>query len=190
MLPSRGRREDREAGPAPLTLRRATPRLHQTLAGYTLSRRCLPIVLIVASMAATAAVCSRLVARAASAPGKRRGHCCPADTEIGPVSPREPQQPLFTGASSTAHGAAAATPPGASTGAEGATAAASHEVRAGRPDVDALVLAAAAGLEAHGLVVAACGPAALVEAAWKAVAAARKEHHRVRIEFSGSDSRW
>ena len=68
-----------------------------------------------------------------------------------------------------------------------------HTVRKGRPDTDALVLAAAAGLEAQALthlVVAACGPTALVEAARNAVAAARKEDHGVRIDFHGSDSRW
>ena len=73
-----------------------------------------------------------------------------------------------------------------------ADAAGGHEVRSGRPDVDALVLAATAGLEARHLVVAACGPPALVETARKAVVAARKERHShgVLIEFSGSDSRW
>ena len=40
------------------------------------------------------------------------------------------------------------------------------------------------------VVVAACGPAALVNAARKAVAAARKECRGVRIEFAGGDSAW
>ena len=66
-----------------------------------------------------------------------------------------------------------------------------HDVRAGRPSFDALVREAAQGLEApRRLVVAACGPAALVNAARRAVAAARKECRGVRLEFSGSESRW
>ena len=66
-------------------------------------------------------------------------------------------------------------------------------MRAGRPSFDALVREAAQGLEEAAprrLVVAACGPAALVNAARKAVAAARKECRGVRIEFAGGDSAW
>jgi len=68
-----------------------------------------------------------------------------------------------------------------------------HDVRVGRPDLNDLVRAAAKGLETaetRRLVVAACGPATLLEAVQKAVAAAQKERRGVRIEFSGSDSRW
>lgn len=166
--------------------------LHQTLAGYTLSRRCLPIVLIVASMAIATAACRWVFA---CAPSKR---CHPIDTELGAVSPQQqPQQALFTGVSSSAPGAWAAQSAPQLQGAAGdgeasAEAAGGHEVRVGRPGVDALVLAATVGLEGRPLVVAACGPTALVEAARKAVVAAQKERHRhgTPIDFSGSDSRW
>ena len=59
-------------------------------------------------------------------------------------------------------------------------------------DVDALVLAAAAGLQKQCLVVAACGPASLLLAARKSVAAAHKQchGHGVRLVFSGADSSW
>ena len=43
---------------------------------------------------------------------------------------------------------------------------------------------------AQRLVVAACGPAELVEAARNAVGCVRKEGCRVRLYFSGTDSRW
>tara|TARA_B110001452_G_C15228428_1_gene425708 strand:- start:346 stop:2553 length:2208 start_codon:yes stop_codon:yes gene_type:complete len=166
--------------------------LHQTLSGYTISRRCLPIVLIVASMVIATATCRWVCA---CAPSKR---CHPTDTELCAASPQQqPQQALFTGVSSSAPGAwaAQAPPPRQGSTGDGAAAADSaggHEVRSGRPDVDALVRAATAGLKTCHLVVAACGPPALVETARKAVVAARKERHShgVLIEFSGSDSRW
>ena len=68
-------------------------------------------------------------------------------------------------------------------------------VRPGRPDLDSLVRAAAAdALDSEPprrLVVAACGPTSLVEAARKAVAAAQREHQcGVSIDFSGEDSHW
>ena len=95
---------------------------------------------------------------------------------------------MFTDASSTAQ------PPPARAAPEEAQPAdrEGHDVRAGRPSFDALVREAAQGLEAapRRLVVAACGPAALVNAARKAVAAARKECRGVRIEFAGGDSAW
>lgn len=170
--------------------------VHQTLAGYTVTRRCLPIGLIGFSMAVTTAACSRALAHITCASSQR---CRPTDTEVGAVSPRrpEPQQlPLFTTVSSSAPRPSmpAPAPPqrgdsdwtGSGREADGG----SHEVRMGRPDADALVLAAAAGLETQHLVVAVCGPAALVDAARNAVAGARKVCHGVRIEFSGSNSRW
>ena len=66
-----------------------------------------------------------------------------------------------------------------------------HDVRPGRPDVHALVRAAAveAGAQQH-VVIAACGPASLVAAARNAVAACRKEVRGVRLEFAGSGARW
>ena len=64
-----------------------------------------------------------------------------------------------------------------------------HNVRSGRPDLEALVRAAV-GNETQRLVVAAVGPASLVAATRKAVASVRKERRGVRIEFSGADARW
>ena len=52
------------------------------------------------------------------------------------------------------------------------------------------VRAAAAQAETRHLAVAACGPAVLVAAAERAVAAARKELRGVRLDFSGADPRW
>ena len=72
--------------------------------------------------------------------------------------------------------------------AEGAEAC--HSMHAGRPDLEALVRTAATAAASTGrLVVAACGPPALVEAARKAVAAARKGSD-VHLEFTGTDPRW
>ena len=78
-----------------------------------------------------------------------------------------------------------------------------HGVRAGRPNLAALVrtaAATAATAAAPGrlrqrsasmrLVVAACGPAELVEAARNAVGAVRAEGCRVGICFSGTDTNW
>ena len=78
---------------------------------------------------------------------------------------------------------------------------AGHDVKMERPNFEALVLTAAGKLwdgeaprdgETQRLVVAACGPATLVEAVRKAVAAAKKkkECHGVRLEFSGCASSW
>lgn len=173
--------------------------LHQTLAGYAVTRRLFPIGLIALSMVLTTSVCNRVFAHLTCAPSKR---CRPTDMETSAISSRQaPQQqlPLFTSVSSSAQRLAFAPPPppvpqqGGCTGAGGVADDEGHTVRKGRPDTDALVLAAAAGLEAQALthlVVAACGPNALVEAGRNAVAAARKEYHDVRIEFHGSDSRW
>jgi len=67
-------------------------------------------------------------------------------------------------------------------------------VRTGRPDLVAVVCSRAKDVAQTGvekqLVVAACGPARLVEAARAAAAIASKECPDVRVEFSGSDSRW
>ena len=182
---------------------------HQTLLGYSLLRRCLPIAMIVASMAATTAICSRALtyARAFCSPHRRR-----PGTELGAVviSPQRPQQPLFTGASSSASSASSAastfcsfsstpgpSPPQGPGGLTDATAAgggtgvaARHQMHCGRPDLDALVRDAVAGVGRRRLVVAACGPQTLVQAARKAVRAARTERPGVRIEFCGGESAW
>ena len=184
--------------------------LHETIAGYTLSRRCLPIMLIVAALLLTTAGGLRLVSGCAARARRTSRRCCPNEVELGGAvgelgavsphgpqhgpqhSPHAPQEPLFTGVSSTTRGPALQD--GGATAAAGAAAAVGHHVRSGRPDLVALVRAAAAGLDSETqsrrLVVAACGPAVLVEAARKAVVAVRKEHRGLRLEFSGSDSRW
>ena len=180
---------------------------HQTLLGFFISRRCLPIALIVASMLAATVLSGRVFSVAltrASRKRRQRGgspedveSCAdrpPRAAELGAV---RPQEPLFTGVSSTAPEPAVQDPAvqDSSPSARSATDASGHRVQSGRPDYLALVRAAAAGPEAAGaqrLVVAACGPPTLVAAARKAVADARKECLAlgVRLEFSGVDSRW
>ena len=163
--------------------------LHTTLTGYFLSRRCLPIVLIVLSMMAAMALCRRaLVYARAYLHGRCRWRAGPRDTELGSASPPQPDVRLFTGASSTAH--AEPTDVSVQDGARPSTGVGGHTVRAGRPDLAALVREAAVEAGSRRLVVAACGPETLVSAARKAVAAARRDHRSVRLEFSGADSRW
>ena len=67
-----------------------------------------------------------------------------------------------------------------------------HDVQAGRPKVEALVNEAVARARQR-LVVAACGPALLVQAAQESAAAAQTHNGNprgVEVEFSGSDPRW
>lgn len=170
----------------------ATNWADQTQLGYTLTRRCLPIVIIVASMAATTAVCCWALSQApVCVLGRSR-----RAVESGSVCPQRPEQPLFTGfSSSSSQGGGGLPPPPqedglAGEGGEQQVNTGGHDVRFGRPDVDALVCDAAArrGASSQRLVVAACGTRELVEAARKAVAAARRQFDR--IEFSGGDSAW
>jgi NAD(P)H-flavin reductase len=168
---------------------------HQTLLGYSLSRRCLPVALTVASMAATTAACSLALAyaRTFSSPRRRR-----PSTELGAVaiSPEQPQEPLFTAASSSSPSfpSSSSSPPGdfadAAVAGGGAGVAARHQMHSGRPDFDTLVREATAGIEKRRLVVAACGPQTLLQAARKAVVAAQKECPGVRIEFCCGESAW
>ena len=77
-----------------------------------------------------------------------------------------------------------------------------HDVRVGRPNIEALVRAAVAGMRQEPsltvgnrrLVVAACGPWEMMEATREAVADCNNsDKHRikrVRVEFSGADWRW
>ena len=70
-----------------------------------------------------------------------------------------------------------------------------HDIRTGRPNLVELIRAESTGHEKEGgLVVAACGPGALVRAAQKAVVAVRndlrKNRPMVRIEFSGGEAWW
>ena len=148
-----------------------------------------------------AAACSRVFAYYA-VPCTRRRRCC-TQTELGAVSPRrvrvsprqQPQQPLFSGSSSSSSTQEVTLQVGGLPGTEAVAESGGGQrtVRSGRPDLDALVHAAAAAAASSGtshLVVAACGPPALVAASRTAVAAARKEYRDVHLEFSGGDSRW
>lgn len=156
---------------------------HATLAGYTAARRCFPIVLVAASMVGTMAA-GRLAAAAAAGMAASRRGCSthPCDTEVGALSPRqEPQGPYPGAVLQTAHPEALL---------EDAQGHPTHTVHVGRPSLDLLVRAAAAQAETRHLAVAACGPAVLVAAAERAVAAARKELRGVRLDFSGTDPRW
>ena len=77
-----------------------------------------------------------------------------------------------------------------------------HDVRVGRPNIEALVRAAVAGMRQEPsltvgnrrLVVAACGPSEMMEATQEAVANCHSsDKHRikrVRVEYSGADWRW
>ena len=67
-------------------------------------------------------------------------------------------------------------------------------LQTGKPDLVALVRSMAASVpsqrERTRLVVAACGPVGLVEAARHAVASVRSEGCHAKICFSGTDSTW
>ena len=136
---------------------------NMTLLGYTVTRRCLPIVLVAVLMVAATAVGSRVLVRAQ----KRRRR---ADMEGGLLLPtRSGDQSVIV-----------------TTGPDNG-----HDVRVGRPDFDVLVRAAVVGVAGkQRVVVAACGPTALVAAARKSVKSVRKEHRSVCLEFSGSESSW
>ena len=77
-----------------------------------------------------------------------------------------------------------------------------HDVRVGRPNIEALVRAAVAGMRQEPspttgqlrLVVAACGPSEMVETTREAVADCNRSYKhcikRVQVEFSGAAWRW
>jgi hypothetical protein len=135
-----------------------------TLASYALKSRCLPIVMVMAAMVVVAAVGPRAVSC------KQRGVREEADARHGKMLLANEHVPPQTAAQTGGL----------------------HDVRAGRPDVEALVMEAVA-LARGRLVVAACGPAVLVSAAQEAAALAAKMHNSstgVEVEFSGSDPRW
>jgi hypothetical protein len=75
-------------------------------------------------------------------------------------------------------------------GGGGPTSIRSHHLQFGRPCIDSLLLSAVEGLETKHLVVAACGPPALVETVRKAVVAAKMEHPGISFEFRGSNPHW
>ena len=126
--------------------------------------------------------CKVFIAAAGMAASRRGCSTHPCDTEVGALSPRqEPQRPYPGAVLQTAHPEALL---------EDAQGHPTHTVHVGRPSLDLLVRAAAAQAETRHLAVAACGPAVLVAAAERAVAAARKELRGVRLDFSGADPRW
>ena len=71
--------------------------VHETLVGYTVTRRCMPILLIVMSIVLTTAAVTRALARTRTLvrmESKRR--CCPVGTELGVVRAEIPQVPLLS----------------------------------------------------------------------------------------------
>lgn len=144
-----------------------------TMGVYVMVRRCLPVVLVFASMAVTTAIGTRVFASYA-----RLSCLLNAHSEEGPILPADlvdsSEIPM----------------------AAGNDAEAPRQVRAGRPDISALVSAAAEELRGtqSRLVVVTCGPARLVRAARLAVQTAQKECGRgiggVHVEFSASESSW
>ena len=146
-----------------------------TLMDYTLRWRALPIALILASLVVATTAASRIFEGASKG---EKDESAAAD-----VDPAEGERAEYGGISLLASGAS--------------DEAGDHDVRAGRPNLAVLVRMTAAaaaggwrGDPAQRLVVAACGPAELVEAARNAVGCVRKEGCRVRLRFSGTDSRW
>ena len=148
-----------------------------TLMDYTLCWRTLPIALILASLVVATTAASRIFEGAS----KEEKDDSAAAAVNGPA---EGERAEYEGISLLELGAGDAV--------------GDHDVRAGRPNLAVLVRTAAAAAAAGGrrrdpaqrLVVAACGPAELVEAARNAVGCVRKEGCRVRLYFSGTDSRW
>lgn len=147
----------------------------KTMWGYTAVARALPVLLILALMAAVVAA-GAPTARAGRRLLKRwRRHSRPAMEELGEDCPLR----LSRSTGSESH---------RWSGEEGVA----HDVRIGRPDLPALVQEMAMSVQAPILVVAVCGPPGLVESARQAVHATRKspELRHLRIEFCGTDSRW
>lgn len=165
-----------------------------TLAGYTLMHRVLPIVLTAAATAATVEVSFNVL-----------GLCTAAGTRSAPQPHRTQPLSLMSDSEPCAQiDSSAATLPqpvpvdlvyGPSLGGD-AGALCNHSFREGRPNLDEVVRSDAAGTNSRWLVVAACGPATLVQAARKACANVSKEiikdagNDSVRIVFSGSESSW
>ena len=145
---------------------------YRSLADWVFIRRTLPIVLVVAGAGVTMAMGSFAVKCALR---KRKKGVARSGYEplLSPAIAEELPVPAgFVGVDS-AH-------------TQG------HEMRTGRPDIDALVRAAveAQASQQRLVVIAACGPAKLVEAAREAVMAARKGSRGVRVEFCGEISEW
>jgi hypothetical protein len=163
-----------------------------TLIGYTLMRRVLPVVLTVASIAVTAEFClflgSCYAERAKRAQPRHHTEPLPLLSDGQPLphmdsSAAELPQPVPLDAIIYA-------PP------LGTDPAGAHMFKEGRPDLIELVRKEAAAPDLKCLVVAACGPARLVQSVSKATAAVSKEINKsggsgaVEIVFSGSDSEW
>lgn len=134
-----------------------------TLASYVAVHRALPVVVVVVVVAVTTAAGRLALCMAGAAEGISLGKDDAEDEgDINPLLPFS-----FTSEPE-----------------------AKHDLRAGRPDLAALVRAAAAAAAGKRLVVAACGPATLVEAACAAVQDVRGECPDACLEFSGVDTRW
>ena len=145
---------------------------YRSLADWVLIRRALPVVLIVAAAGVTMALGSFAVQCAGR---KRRKGVARSGYEplLSPAIAEERPVPAGLVVVDSAY-------------TQG------HEMRTGRPDVDALVHVAVEALASQQrlVIVAACGPAKLVEAAREAVVAARKGSRGVSVEFYGEISEW
>jgi hypothetical protein len=148
---------------------------YRSLADWALIRRALPVVLIVAA-AGLAMAWGSFVVQCAQSALKGVARSGYHELLLSPAIDPEPPVPAGLAAvdevdSAHTHG---------------------HEMRSGRPDVDALVRETVGALASQQrlVVVAACGPAKLVEAAREAVVAARKGSRGVSVEFCGEISEW
>jgi hypothetical protein len=173
------------------------------LGTYFLMRRCLPILLILASMLTTTLVAQLLVRFAARRYRGRRNrseeftsnltqHDGTTHSRARPQGAQEGQTTRTAPVPTPSEHSVAGTQNIEEASAE-ANAGRPHQLRAGRPDLQALVRAAASACETRRLVVAVCGPPAQVEAARKVVAGSRDHclHELgVHLELSGTDSRW
>ena len=151
-----------------------------TLLEYTLLRRVLPVVCVIATMviAIAAGNCVLACAKRRAGNDDAAGSCTYA--ENGDYHPR------------TALGQREGDQQVKCDSIESGNENISHAVKAGRPDFSALVRRAAAKLDnGQRLVVAACGPVGMVRAAKRAFVSAKKEAGgRVHLEFSGAESTW
>jgi len=167
----------------------AASRHHWTT--YILVHRCLPIIIIIITMAATTGLGSRLAAAL-----RRRVHRRQRRWQYEKVGNGECEA-LGGDASIAELGGETVSTRGRRSWLK------QPDVRFGRPDLCEMVQKMVAEVRGHDataggvrkrLVVSACGPMVMVEAAEKAVEAVRDapdfERMRVRLEFFGLDSRW
>ena len=149
-----------------------------SLTGYLIFKRCLPVVLILSPVVfvshATDFGC-RILHHAKSV--FRCGHDVTDDSTLCEQATC-PTVPLLSPTSSVdAEPVALSNDRG-------------HQLMSGRPNVHALLRSALEGLGTQCLVVAACGPAELVETVRQTVVIAKQENSCTRLEFCGSSPRW